>query len=222
VLFAFIYWLSIVPLKSNQIVAGTALNILSVGLTPFLCKILFESGGNTPALPLEARFQYEPTVFAILLVFLIWAFLKNTSLGLWLEVAGEYPAALQAAGIRVSWVQTFGILMSGVLGGMAGAALSIYLSSSFARNMTSGRGFMAIAAVIFGKWRPIPTGLACILFAVADAAQIRLQGVALWGEEPVPVQFVQMMPYLFTVIVLAGWVGRSRAPRSLGLPSQEA
>jgi simple sugar transport system permease protein len=87
--------------------------------------------------------------------------------------------------------------------------------------MTAGRGFMALAALIFGKWKPLPTALACLLFGFADAVQIRLQGVALWGDEPIPVQFIQILPYLVTIFVLAGFVGRSRAPKALGTAFQE-
>jgi simple sugar transport system permease protein len=101
---------------------------------------------------------------------------------------------------------------------MGGVTLSIYLSSSFSRNMTAGRGFMALAALIFGGWRPLPAAAACLLFGFADALQIRLQGVILWGTEPVPVQFVQILPYLATILVLAGVVGQSRAPKALGTP----
>jgi len=98
--------------------------------------------------------------------------------------------------------------------------LSIFLSSSFSRNMTAGRGFMALAALIFGKWRPVQTALACLLFGFFEALQVRLQlqGITLWGGEPIPIQFIQILPYLLTVIVLAGFVGRSRAPKALGIP----
>jgi simple sugar transport system permease protein len=106
--------------------------------------------------------------------------------------------------------------MSGALAGMGGASLSVFLASSFSRNMTAGRGFMALAALIFGKWRPVPTAIACLLFGFAEAMQIRLQGVSLWGGKPIPVQFIQILPYVVTVLVLAGFVGRSRAPRALG------
>jgi ABC-type uncharacterized transport system permease subunit len=213
---ALIYAVAVIPLRSNQIVAGTALNLLALGLTPFLCKILYDSGGSSPSLPIEARFTWEPILLAAIAVGGIAAMMRWTPAGLWVQFAGEHPAALEAAGVRVRTVRWLAVAASGVLAGAGGATLSIFLSSSFTRNMTSGRGFMALAALIFGKWKPVPAALACLLFAFSDAVQIRLQGVALWGDEPVPVQFVQMLPYLFTVIVLAGWVGRSRAPRALG------
>jgi simple sugar transport system permease protein len=99
---------------------------------------------------------------------------------------------------------------------MGGASLSIFLSSSFSRDMTAGRGFMALAALIFGKWKPLPTALACLLFGFADAVQIRLQGVAVWGGHPIPVEFIQILPYLVTILVLAGFVGRSHPPKAAG------
>ena len=128
----------------------------------------------------------------------------------------EHPEALDAAGVRVNRVRWIAVLISGALAGMGGASLSIFLSSSFSRNMTAGRGFMALAALIFGKWKPLPTALACLLFGFADAVQIRLQGVALWGDKPIPVQFIQILPYLVTILVLAGFVGRSRPPKAIG------
>ena len=129
---------------------------------------------------------------------------------------GEHPEALDAAGVRVNRVRWAAVLVSGALAGMGGASLSVFLASSFSRNMTAGRGFMALAALIFGKWKPVPTAIACLLFGFAEAVQIRLQGVSLWGGKPIPVQFIQILPYLVTILVLAGFVGRSRAPKALG------
>jgi simple sugar transport system permease protein len=219
---AAVYAWFVVNLRSNQIVAGTAVNLLALGLTPFLSKIFYGSAGGTPALPLEARFQTAPICAAWILVGIVALWLRYTPSGLWVRFAGENPEALESAGIRVNRVRWATVILSGVLAGLGGASLSICLSSSFSRNMTSGRGFMALAALIFGKWRPLPAALACVLFGCADALQIRLQGVVLWGSEPVPVQFIQVLPYLLTVMVLAGFVGQSRAPRALGLPFTRA
>ncbi|HUP56121.1 MAG TPA: ABC transporter permease, partial [Bdellovibrionota bacterium] len=216
--FAGIYGLFVIRLRSNQIVAGTAMNMAAIGLTPFLGKILYGSTTSTPAVPIEARFHSAPLWMAYLLAVLVWLWLARTPSGLWVRFAGEKPDALDSAGVRVNRVRWAAVLMSGALAGLGGAALSIYLSSSFSRNMTAGRGFMALAALIFGGWRPLPTAAACLLFGFADALQIRLQGVILWGTEPVPVQFVQILPYLATILVLAGVVGQSRAPRALGIP----
>lgn len=212
----------VIELRADQIVAGIAINMFAAGVTPFLSKILYHSSTSSPSLPMEFRFQSAPIWIAGLLVLLCWAWMKYTPLGLWVRFAGEHPEALDSAGIGVKKVRWFAVLMSGAFSGLAGASLSIFLSSSFTRNMTSGRGFMALAAMIFGKWKPIPTAIACLFFGFSDALQIRLQGVVLWGTEPVPVQFIQILPYLVTILVLAGVVGQSRAPRALGLPFEKS
>ena len=213
---AAIYGLFVIRLRADQIVAGTAINMLAMGLTPFLCKILYDVTGSTPAIPIGERFQSAPLYLGWVLVVACYLWMKYTPAGLWVSFAGEHPAALDAAGVRVNRVRWFAVLVSGALAGMGGATLSIFLSSSFSRNMTAGRGFMALAALIFGKWKPIPTALACLLFGFSDAVQIRLQGVG-----SIPVQFIQILPYLVTILVLAGFVGRSRPPKALGAPFQK-
>jgi len=220
-LLAWLYGLFVIRLRSNQIVAGTAINMLAAGIAPFTCKLLFGVTGNTPSIPANERLGWGLMALAWALVGVCHLWLKSTPSGLWLQFSGEHPDALDAAGIRVQRIRWLGVTLSGILAGLGGASLSIYLSSSFSRGMTAGRGFMALAALIFGKWRPIPTALACLLFGLADAAQIRLQGVTLWGSEPVPVQFIQILPYLLTIVVLAGWVGQSRSPRGLGIPFEK-
>ena len=215
---ASVYALFVIRFRANQIVAGTAINMLALGLTPFVCKILYDVTGSTPMIPLDERFKRAPLFLGWALVGLCWFGLKYTPAGLWVSFAGEHPEALDAAGVRVNRIRWAAVLLSGALAGMGGASLSIFLSSSFSRNMTAGRGFMALAALIFGKWKPVPAVLACLLFGFAEAAQIRLQGVALWGGQPVPPQFVQVLPYVVTILVLAGFVGRSRPPKALGTP----
>ena len=213
---AAVYGLFVITLRANQIVAGTAINMLAMGLTPFLCKLLYDQTSSTPPIPVGERFQSAPLWLGWVAVLLCWLWLKRTQGGLWLNFAGEHPAALDAAGVRVNRVRWAAVLASGALAGLGGASLSVYLASFFSRNMTAGRGFMALAALIFGKWRPIPAALACLLFGFTEAIQMRLQGVPLWGGKPIPVQFIQILPYLVTVLVLAGLVGRSRAPKTLG------
>jgi len=221
-LLAALYAFCVIRLRANQIVAGTAINMLALGLTPFLCKTFYDVTGSTPAIPLSERFQSAPLYLSWLAVGLAWFVMKHTRAGLWMGFAGEHPAALDAAGIRVNRVRWAAVLASGALAGMGGASLSIFLSSAFARNMTAGRGFMALAALIFGKWRPVPAALACLLFGFAEALQIRLQGVVLWGTTPLPVQFIQILPYAVTVLVLAGFVGRARPPKALGTAFRRA
>jgi len=217
-LLAAVYGLFAITLRANQIVAGTAINMLALGLTPFLCKLLYDATGATPSIPAGERFRSAPLWISWALVGCCWFWLGRTRGGLWLTFAGEHPAALDAAGVRVNRVRWAAVLASGALAGLGGASLSIFLASFFSRNMTAGRGFMALAALIFGKWRPIPAALACLLFGFTEAIQMRLQGVPLWGGKPIPVQFIQILPYLVTVVVLAGLVGRSRAPKALGTP----
>ncbi|MEI6391676.1 MAG: ABC transporter permease [Verrucomicrobiota bacterium] len=222
VLLAAVYGVFVIQFRANQIVAGTAINMLAMGLTPFLCKIRYDVTGQTPAIPIDERFQSAPLYLSWGLVVICWLWMKYTRGGLWISFAGENPEALEAAGIRVNRVRWAAVLVSGALAGMGGASLSVFLSSAFSRNMTAGRGFMALAALIFGKWRPLPTAIACLLFGFAEAVQIRLQGVALWGKEPIPVQFIQILPFLVTILVLAGFVGRSRAPKALGKAFHQA
>jgi simple sugar transport system permease protein len=148
--------------------------------------------------------------------------LYRTPFGLRLRAVGENPEAADAAGVGVNRMRYFGVILSGALAGIGGAYLSIGQSSLFTRNMTAGRGFIALAALIFGKWRPVQTMLACLLFGFADALTIQMQGVAkLPSGEDIPVQFIQMIPYLVTIIVLAGFIGQSRAPKAIGIPYQK-
>jgi ABC-type uncharacterized transport system permease subunit len=218
--FAAIYAFFAIELKANQIVAGTAMNFLAAGLTPFFCKILFDVSGSTPTLPIGIRFGMEPILGAWVLLALLAVLWSKTPVGIWTRFAGEHPMALDAAGLSVRQVRWFAVISSGVFAAMAGVTLAVCLSSSFTRSMTAGRGFMALAAVIFGKWKPVPTAFACLLFGLLDALQMRMQGVQVAGIG-VPVQFIQVLPYLATVIVLAGFIGRARAPRSLGLPFEK-
>jgi len=220
ILLAAIYGLFVVRLRANQIVAGMAINMFAFGLTPFLCKILYDVTGSTPAIAMADRFQSAPAYVVWVFVALAYVVMKFTPSGLWISFAGEHPDALDAAGVRVNRARWAAVLLSGALAGLGGATLSVFLSSSFSRSMTAGRGFMALAALIFGKWHPVRAALACILFGFAEAVQIRLQGVVLWGTQPIPVQFIQILPYVVTILVLAGFVGRSRAPKSLGIPFQ--
>lgn len=204
-----------IELKADQIVAGTAFNLLIMGAAPFLGKIIFNSTGSTPSLLAEDRFDFEPTLMAFVLVGLITWWLSHTRSGLWVTFAGESPEALSASGISLRKVRWTFVALSGALAGLGGASLSLFLASSYSPMMTGGRGFIALAALIFGKWRPLPTLVACLFFGLTDAIQIRLQGVQLAGVE-IPVQFIQILPYLVTIVTLAGFMGRGQAPKALG------
>lgn len=210
-----LYALFVIELKADQIVTGMAFNLLAMGVIPFLTKILYNSTGTTPALLVEDRFTFEPLLMAFVLVGLVAFWLYKSRSGLWLLFAGEHPEALLASGVSVRKVRWAAVCFSGIFAAWGGASLSLFLSSAYSPMMTSGRGYMALAALIFGKWKPLPALAACLLFAFADAVQIRLQGMR-FGETEIPVQFVQILPYLVTIIALAGFIGKSRAPKALG------
>jgi simple sugar transport system permease protein len=210
-----VYAVFVITLKADQIVTGTAINLLVMGVIPFLTKILFNSTGSTPSLSVADRFSFEPLVMAFILVIAIQFWLTRIRSGLWLTVAGEHPEALMSAGISVHKVRWYAVASSGAFAAMGGASLSLYLASSYSPLMTSGRGFMSLAALIFGKWKPVPALGACLLFAFADAVQIRLQGVPVFGFE-IPIQFIQILPYVVTIVALAGFIGKSRPPKALG------
>ncbi len=209
--------------RGNQVVSGMAINILVSGLSMTLGLAWFAQGGRTPPLPPGARF---PELFgqdvlvwpAFLLVPLGWWVLSHTSFGLRLRAVGENPAAVDTAGVSVARLRYAAVLIAGVLCGVAGAYIATAQAAGFVRDMTGGRGYLALAAVVLGKWRPFPTFAACLLFAGLDAVAIRLQGVVVPWIGQVPVEFVQAVPYVMTVVLLAGFVGRAVPPRAAGTP----
>jgi len=214
-----IYGFLVIKLKADQIVAGTVVNMLAWGGIPVVCKSLFDSTASTPALELTARLpSWIPIVLATIAVALTFGLIKKTAFGLWLTMAGEKPEALRSVGVSPSLIRWVAVTTAGAMAGLGGAVLSVCLSSSYIRNMTAGRGFMALAALILGKWRPIPAFLGCLLFGVCEVLQLKLQGVEFPGIGNVPVQIVQIIPYLLTLLLLAGIVGESRAPAKLGEP----
>ena len=219
-----IYAVFVIHGRAQQVVAGAAFNMLVIGVAPFVTKALYGISGGTPALDVASENQdFARVLMAIVTCaslvspFVIWWILERTRPGLLLRFAGEEPGALESAGVSPRIVRTAAVVASGALAALGGATLSVLLSSSFARGMTGGRGFMALAAVIFAGWRPIPAAVVCLVFAGADAAQIRLQGSEhmLMGLE-VPVQLIQALPYLLTFIAVALRSGVTRVPRYLG------
>jgi simple sugar transport system permease protein len=219
---ALIHALTCIRFKADQVVTGTALNILMLGVPAFLSGAFFLSSGSTPQIPKDQLIPYLPIGIALAMVLITWYVLYKTPFGLRLRSVGENPEAADAAGVNVARMRYSGVLLSGILAGIGGAYLSIGQSSLFTRNMTAGRGFIALAALIFGKWRPVQTMLACLLFGFTEAISIQMQGVVkLPSGEDIPVQFIQMVPYLLTIIVLAGFIGQSRPPRALGIPYEK-
>jgi general nucleoside transport system permease protein len=229
----------------NQVVSGMALNILVAGLVSTLAVSWFHQGGNTPQLADGARFaaialpfadalagipvigtlvaqlvsgQTLPVYLAAAAVPIAAMILARTRFGLRLRAVGENPLAVAAAGISVARLRYQALICTGLLCGIAGADLALAQSAGFFRGMSAGRGYLALAALIFGKWRPVPTLLACLFFAFADVVQTRLQGVVLPGIGAIPVQFIQALPYILTVLLLAGFVGKARPPKAIGMP----
>jgi simple sugar transport system permease protein len=216
ILVAGIHALACIKYKADQVVTGTAINILFLGVPALMSGALFDSTGATPQIPIDKLLPTAPIIIAFALVPITWYVLNRTPFGLRLRAVGENPEAADTAGVNVARVRYTGVLLSGALAAIGGAYLSIGQSSLFTRNMTAGRGFIALAALIFGKWRPVQTMLACLLFGLAEAVAIQMQGVG-----NIPVQFIQIIPYVLTIVVLAGFIGLSRAPRSLGIPYQK-
>jgi simple sugar transport system permease protein len=221
-LIALVHGVACIRYKADQVVVGTAINIGMIGLPGFLSGAFFLSSGSTPQIPIENLLPNAPIVMAFAFVPLTWYVLYRTPFGLRLRAVGENPGAADAAGLNVAKIRYSGVLLSGALAALGGAYLSIGQSSLFTRNMTSGRGFIALAALIFGKWRPVQTLLACVFFGFTEAITIQMQGVVkLPSGEDIPVQFIQMVPYLLTIVVLAGFIGQSRPPRALGQPYEK-
>lgn len=230
-----------VTYNGNQLISGMALNTVASGITPVLGLAWFQQGGNTPQLPDEGRFHEIVLPFAhelrdvpllgqlyskllsghsilvyltlFLIVPLVTWVLYKSRFGLRLRAVGENPHAADTAGISVAKVRYTALFWGGVLCGIAGTYLSVYQTGSFIKEMTAGKGFLALAALIFGKWKPLPAVLGCLVFAFADAIQIRLEGVALPGIGQIPSQAIAVIPYVLTVLLLAGFVGRAVAPR---------
>jgi general nucleoside transport system permease protein len=210
-----------VTYQGNQVISGLAINIIAAGLTVVLGIAWFKQGGQTPQVPDAVRFKEmftTPLLGQNALVFAVWWLLFRTRFGLRLRAVGENPAMVDAAGVSVAGTRYLALMGNGALCGLAGCYLVLAQNASFAPHMTAGRGFMALAAMIFGKWHPVGALWACLLFGFLDALAIRLQGTKLPGIGEIPVQFIQALPYLMTVILLAGFIGKAVAPRALGTP----
>ena len=213
-LFGLLHALACVKYRADQVVAGIAINLLVVGITRLILNLLFDSSSNSPRVAGFEGFFSNPLIWLGLLALPAVAWLLRTTVfGLRLRAVGEHPDAAQSVGVGVRKVRYYAVALSGILAGLGGAYLALD-QHQFSDNMTAGRGFIALAAVIFGRWDPVRAAIACLLFAAAEAAQIRLQSL-----DVLPSQFVEMIPYLLTIVALAGLVGRSRAPAALGRPA---
>jgi len=225
---ATIYAIACIRFRADQVVVGFGINILMLGLPSLLSGAMYDSTGSTPQI---SKAHQLPDLFnisvasllAFVLVPVCWYVLYRTPFGLRLRAVGENPEAADTAGINVLRMRYTGVILSGILAAAGGAYLSTGQSSLFTRGMTAGRGFIALAALIFAKWKPVPTLLTCLFFGLMEAITIQIQG-APWAKingEDIPVQFIQMIPYVLTIIVLAGFIGSSRAPKALGIPYQK-
>ena len=225
--------------RGDQVVSGVAINIIALGITSVLGSAWYEMGGQTPPVSDTVRLvalwpNLSDSVGGILgdgllghnaLVYLafalvpaVWWLIWRTRFGLRLRAVGENPDMVEAAGVSVRTMRYMALTLNGILCGLAGAYLVLAQSASFVPNMTAGRGYMALAAMIFGKWHPVGALWACLLFGFLDAVAIRLQGVPLPVVGEVPVQAIQVLPYVMTVVLLAGFIGKAVAPKALGKP----
>jgi simple sugar transport system permease protein len=230
--------------RANQIVSGTAINMVADGLTALIGNAIWSQGGRTPELPSSAQFEaivwpfahrigavpiigpiYEHllsghdllTYVAFLLAPLTYWALYSTRFGLRLRAVGENPAAVDTAGISVRALRYSAVVICGALVGLAGVYLVLSQAAYFQPHMSAGKGFIALAALVFAKWRPWPALATCLLFGFLDALAIRLQGVELPIIGPVPVQAIEALPYILTVVLLAGFIGKAIPPKASGV-----
>jgi len=240
-----IHGLASITFRGNQLISGVALNFLSSGITVLVAQRLFGQGGRTPPLTGDARFNpitlpfaeamkdvpvigplyYEVIsghsilVYAALaLVPISWWVLYRTRFGLRLRAVGENPAAVDTAGVSVVGLRFAAVAITGALCGLAGAYMATALQAGFGREMTAGRGYIALAALIFAKWRPVAALWACLLFGFFQALALRPDVVERVVQVKVPVTFLEALPYVLTVLVLAGFVGKAIPPRAGGEP----
>ncbi|MFT3744087.1 MAG: ABC transporter permease [Pyrinomonadaceae bacterium] len=222
---ALIFAVAVIKFEADQVVTGFAVSLLMLGLPAVISSRIYDSAGSTQQiakqflLPEYFNRISIASLLAFALVPMCWYILYKTPFGLRIRAAGENPEAADAAGVNVITLRYVAVVISGLLAAAGGAYLSIGQSSLFTRGMTAGRGYIALAALILAKWKPVPVLIACLFFGFTEALAIQMQGVIkMPSGEDVPVQFIQMIPYVLTIIVLAGFIGSSRAPKALGIP----
>ena len=222
---ALLYAVSAIRFKADQVVACIAINLLAVGATRFFLRLIFDSSSNSPRIPgfevkgsgtgFLALAQNPLFWIGVAVIPVVSWVLYRSPFGLRVRAVGEHPAAAESVGVPVVRVRYIAVALSGMIAGVGGAYLALD-QHQFTDQMTAGRGFIALAAIIFGRWDPARAGLACLLFAAAETLQIQLQGTQL-----IPAQFVEMIPYVLTIIALAGVVGRAVPPAALGKTTTE-
>ncbi|MGI9464399.1 MAG: ABC transporter permease [Aestuariivirgaceae bacterium] len=245
VMLALVHGFACITHRGNQVVSGLAINILASGLTVTIGIALFRQGGQTPPLAQSERFRpiewwfvdslgqvpvvgpvytelisghNELVYIALAAVPLAAWLLYKTRFGLRIRAVGEVPEAIDSAGVSVYWLRYRAVIIAGILCGFAGAYLSTGQGAGFVREMSAGKGYIALAAVIFGKWRPVPALLACLMFGFLEAGAARLQGIDIPLIGEAPVQLMLALPYIMTVLLLAGFIGRASPPAAIGVP----
>jgi len=223
---ALVFAIAVIKFEADQVVTGFAISMLMFGLPAVISSRLYDASGATQQIDkafllpdlLPGRLPWT-AVLAFALVPISWYVLYKTPFGLRLRAVGENPAAADSAGVNVYKLRYTAVIISGILAAAGGAYLSIGQGSFFTKGMSAGRGYIALAALILAKWKPIPVLLACLFFGFTESLAIQLQGVVkMPSGEDIPVQFIQIIPYVLTIIVLAGFIGLSRAPKALGIP----
>jgi simple sugar transport system permease protein len=219
-LLALLYAVSALKFKANQVVTGVAINLLVVGLTRFFLRLLYDSSSNSPRVPGFGRAESGSGFAALAINPLVWLgllalvvigwLLARTAFGLRVRAVGEHPEAAASVGVNVARTRYVAVVLSGMLASLGGVYLALD-QHQFTDQMTAGRGFIALAATIFGRWEPKRVAIACLLFAAAETLQIQLQ-----GTQAIPSQFIEMIPYVLTIIALAGVVGKAVQPAALG------
>ena len=230
---ALIHAVATITFKADQTISGIVINFLAAGLTVYIVKLIFDGAAETPLVTVFHKFpipvlrdipiigegffnSYPTTYLALILVAVIYFVLFKTPFGLRLRSVGEHPSAADTLGVNVTKMRYIGVLLSGVLGGIGGATITLTTTSTFAHNTISGQGFIAIAAMIFGKWNPLGAFGAAMFFGFSQAIRNYVQ-LFDWSRN-IPQEFIFMIPYVLTIIVLVGAVGRSSAPAALGTP----
>jgi simple sugar transport system permease protein len=212
---AALYALAVVFFQADQIVSGVAINLLAYGITPYLLKAFYNSSSNSPAIQGFGGTLFTNPVFwlALALVFVVHVIVTRTRWGLRVRAVGDHPAAAHTLGVSVNVIRWQAVLGSGVLAGLGGAWLALS-GSGFVAEMSAGRGYIALAAVIMGSWRPLQACAASLLFGFAEAVEVNLQTFNMG----IPNELIQAFPYVLTMVAVAGFIGRSRAPGELGRP----
>ncbi len=212
---AAIYGLAVVTFRADQVVSGVAINMLAFGVTPYLLKLFYESSSNSPTIQGFSGNLFGNPVFylALALVAVVHVVVTRTRWGLRVRAVGDHPEAAHTLGVSVNGIRWQAVLASGALAGLGGAWLALS-GSGFVSGMSAGRGYIALAAVIMGSWRPLWACAASLLFGFAEAIELQLQ----LFDSGIPNEITQTFPYVLTMIALAGFIGRSRPPAELGKP----